>query len=143
MLAKNLSWPNDISLTKDDQPVQPRKIKFPSHMIGRQYRLFSPSLYDKYLWLEYSEYEDALYCFYCRHFSAERKEPTFVTHGMRNWKRCYDSKSANNKLLQHHTSFQHAESVAAHAHYQNIKSGKFQYVAELQDAEHSKQIKDR
>ena len=61
---------------------------------------------------------------------------------MRNWKRCYGSKSANNKLLQHHTSFQHAESVAAHAHYQNIKSGKFQSVAELQDAEHSKQIKD-
>ena len=52
------------------------------------------------------------------------------------------SKSGNNKLLQHHTSFQHAESVAAHAHYQNIKSGKFQSVAELQDAEHSKQVKD-
>ena len=104
--------------------MQPRKIKFPSHMIGRQYRSFSPSLYDKYLWLEYSECEDAVYCFYCRHFSAERKEPTFVTYayGMRNWKRCYGSKSANNKLFQHHTGFQH--------------------VAELQDAEHSKQIKD-
>ena len=45
-------------------------------------------------------------------------------------------------MLQHHTSFQHAESIAAHAHYLDIKSGKFQSVAELQDAEHTKQIKD-
>jgi hypothetical protein len=59
-LATNLSGPNDISLTKDDQPVQPRKIKFPSHIIGRQYRSFNPSLYDKYLWLEYSESEDTV-----------------------------------------------------------------------------------
>ena len=44
MLAKNLSWPNDISLTKDDQPMQPRKIKFPSHMTDRQYRSFSRPL---------------------------------------------------------------------------------------------------
>ena len=72
MLAKNLSWPNNISLMKDDQPVQPRKIKFPSHMIGRQYRSFSPSLYDKYLWLEYSECEDAVYCFYCRHLLQDK-----------------------------------------------------------------------
>ena len=122
--------------------MQPRKIKFPFHMIGQQYRSFNPSLYDKYLWLEYSESEDAVYYFYCRHFSAERKEPAFVTHGMRNWKRCYGTKPHNNKLLQHHTSSQHAESVAAHAHYLSIKSCHFNSVAELQDAEHAKHIKD-
>ena len=124
-------------MTKHSQPVQPCKIKFPSHMIGQQYRSFNTSLYDKYLWLEYSESEDAVYCFYCRHFSAERKELAFVTHGMRNWKRCYGTKPHNNKLRQLHTSSQHAESVAA-----RIKSGHFQSVAELQDAEHAKHIKD-
>ena len=93
-------------------------------------------------WLEYSECGDAVYCFYCRHLSAERKEPTFVTYGMQNCKRRYGSKSANNKSLQHHNSFQHAESVAAHARYYNIKYDKFQSVAKLQDTEHAKQIKD-
>jgi hypothetical protein len=61
---------------------------------------------------------------------------------MRNWKTCYGTKPNNNKLLQHQTSFQHAQSVAAHVHYLDIKSGKFQSVAELQEAEHAKQIKD-
>ena len=70
------------------------------------------------------------------------KEPIFVTNGMRNWKRCYGTKPNNNELLQHHTSFQHAESVAAHAHYLDIKSSKFQYVAERHDAEHARLIKD-
>ena len=46
------------------------------------------------------------------------------------------------KFLQHHTSFQHTESVAAHAHYLDIKSGKFQSVAKLPDAEHARLIKD-
>ena len=58
------------------------------------------------------------------------------------WKRCYGTKPNSNKLLQHHTSFQHAESVAAHAHYLDIKSGKFQSIAELHDAEHARLIKD-
>ena len=70
------------------------------------------------------------------------KEPTFVTNGIRNWKRCYGTKPNSNKLLQHHTSFQRAESVAARAHYLDIKSGKFQSVAELHDAEHARLIKD-
>ena len=129
-------------MTKDDEPVQPRKIKFSSHIIGRQYRSFNPSLYNKCVWLEYSECEDAVYCFFCRHFSIERKGPTFVTHGMRDWKRCYETRPNSNKLLQHHTSFQHAESVATYAHYLDIKSGKFQNVAELRDAEYTRLIKD-
>ena len=74
MLAKNLSWPNDISLTKDDQPVQLRKIKFPSHMIGRQYRSFSPSLYDKYLWLEYSECEKTLCTAFTANISPQKEK---------------------------------------------------------------------
>lgn len=112
-LAANLTGPNDISLAKDDQPVQPRKIKFPCHVIGRLYRSFNLSIYDKYLWLEYSKCEDAVFWFYCRHFFAVRKEPAFITHSMRNSKKCHGTKSNNNKLLEHQTSFQHAESVAA------------------------------
>ncbi len=88
--------PKDLS-SKDDKPAQPKNNKFLLHMIGRQYRAFVPSLYDKYPWLEYSKMEDAVYCFHCRHFSINRKEPTFVLQGFRNWKKCYSSDEKSNK----------------------------------------------
>ena len=81
--------PIDMSLSKDSHAVQPRNIKFPSHIIGKQYRAFTSSLYDKYTWIEYSQCEDAIYCFHCRHFSKEPSHATFVTQGLRNWKKCY------------------------------------------------------
>ena len=36
----------DISMSKDSYPVQPRNIKFPLHMVGKQCRAFTSSLYD-------------------------------------------------------------------------------------------------
>ena len=111
-------------------------------MIGSQYRAFAPSLYEKYSWLEYSKLEDAVYCFHCRHFSINRKEPTFVLQGFRNWKKCYGSDEKNNKLLQHQQSLIHADSVAAYAHYQDVKSGAFQSVPTLHDQGYSKLVQD-
>ena len=89
--------PKDLS-SKDDKPAQPKNIKFLLRMIGRQYRAFVPSLYDKHPWLEYSKMEDAVYCFHCRHFSFNRKEPTFVLQGFRNWKKCYGSEEKTNNF---------------------------------------------
>ena len=66
------------SMSKDSHPVQPRNIKFPLHMVGKQYRAFTSSLYDRYPWIEHSECEDSIYCYNCRHFSHNRKEPMFV-----------------------------------------------------------------
>lgn len=134
--------PKDISMSKDRHPVQPCNIKFPSHMIGKQYRAFTSSLYDKYSWIEYSQCEDAIYCYHCRHFSKNRKEHTFVTQGMRNWKKCYGTRVSDNKLMQHQGSLQHAECVDAYARYLAMKSGAFQSVAELQDSAHVKLIKE-
>ncbi len=112
-------------------------------MIGRQYRAFVHSLYGKYSWLEYSKMEDAVYCFHCRHFSTNRKETTFVLQGFRNWKKCYGSDEKSNKLLQkHQCSLVHAESVAAYAHYQDVKSGAFQSVPTLHDQGYSKLAQD-
>ena len=42
--------------------------------------------------------------------------------------------------MQHQASLQHAECVDAYAHYQDVKSGGFQSVAELQDSAHAKLI---
>ena len=112
----------DILVTKDSSPVQPRNIKFPLHLIGKQYRAFAVSLYDKYPSIEYSQSKDAIFCYYCRHFAKDRKEPTFVSEGFQNWKKCYGTKRSDNKLLQHNASFQHSECVDAHAHYIAVKT---------------------
>ena len=134
--------PQDISINKDSQPVQPRDIKFPVHMIGKQYRAFNSSLYDRYPQIEYSQSEDAIYCYHCRHFSTNRKEATFISQGLRNWKKCQGTKGSNNKLLQHKTSHQHGECIDSHVHYVSVKTGTFQSVAELQDSEHAKLVRE-
>eukprot|EP00795_Rhopilema_esculentum_P017430 gene17430-biopygen6363 len=141
-LTLSVAGPKDISSTKDGGPVQPRNISFPTHLIGNQHRAFTPLLYEKYPWIEYSQMEDAIFCFHCRNFSENRKDPAFVSQGLRNWKRCYGTKVNDNKLLQHQTSHLHAQSVAAKAHYENVKSGNFQTIATLHDAAYSKLVKD-
>ena len=76
--------PKDISSTKDSEPVQPRNITFLSHLIGKQYGAFTTLLFDKYLWIEYSQAEEAIYCFHWRNFPGSRQEPVFVSQGSRN-----------------------------------------------------------
>ena len=111
-------------------------------MIEKQYRAFVSSLYDKYSWLEYSKMEDAVYCFHCRNFAINCKEPRFVLQGFRNWKKCYGSDLKSNKLLQHQCSLTHAESEAAYAHYQDVKSGAFQSVPTLYGHGYSKLVQN-
>ena len=57
-------------------------------------RAFSKSWYEKYNWIEYSESEDAAFCFYCflfkqpgraEHFGFE----VFTKTGFRDWKHAY------------------------------------------------------
>ena len=132
----------DISVTKDSSPVQPRNIKFPLQLIGKQYRAFTVSLNDKYPWIEYSQSKDAIFWYYCRHFAKDRKEPAFIREGFRNWKKCYGTKRGDNKLLQHNASFQHSECVDAHAHYIAVKTGTFQSVVELQGSARAKLVKE-
>ena len=131
-LTLSFAGPKDISSTKDGGPVQPRNNSFPSHLIGNQHRAFTPLLYEKYPSIEYSQMEDAIFCFHCRNFLENRKEPALFSQGLRNWKGCYGTKVNDNKLLQHQTSYLHAQSVAAKAHYENVKCGNFQTIATLQ-----------
>lgn len=81
--------PSDISLTKNDKPVQPEKL-FPSI---NGHRFFS-KYYEMYNWIEYSMFNDSLFSFPCRHFSfnltasgqiADQK--CFVNYGSKckNW----------------------------------------------------------
>ena len=54
----------------------------------------------------------------------------------------YGSDEKSNKLLQHQRSLMHAESVAAYAHYQDVKSGAFQSVPTLHNQGYSKLVQD-
>ena len=102
----------DISVDYNCKPQQPTII-FPRHKIGNKYRAFAPALYKVYPWIEYSIAYDAVFCFYCRHFSMEMTSP-FVEGGFRLWKKCYGSDPKGNRLLQHKTSSIHMEAVAAY-----------------------------
>ena len=46
-------------------PMQPNLSSFPRTLFGSQTRAFCRSWYEKYAWIEYSEFKDATYCFYC------------------------------------------------------------------------------
>ncbi|XP_057428396.1 uncharacterized protein LOC130721834 [Lotus japonicus] len=72
-------------------PMQPKLAKFPRTGFGKVSRGFSKLWYDKNPWLEYSEFKDAAYCFYCflfkqpgmaEHFGHE----AFTKDGYKDWK---------------------------------------------------------
>jgi hypothetical protein len=95
-------------------PTQPTNLIFPRIQYGpKESRGFSKTWYKKYDWLEYSEFKDAGFCFYCFLF----KEPGRPEHfgydvfnrtGWRDWKHAYKSlhdhiggvDSAHNKCVQ-------------------------------------------
>ncbi|KAI6659439.1 Zinc finger MYM-type protein 1-like [Oopsacas minuta] len=129
----------DISMSREINQVQPRTIKFPLHMIGKQYRAFTSSLYDRYPWIEYSECEDGIYCYHCD-ISPKQKIAHFVSQSMRNGKKCYGTTARDNTLMQQQVSLQHAECVDAYPQYQAVKSGSFLSVAKLQDFAHTELI---
>lgn len=48
-------------------PVQPILESFPKHKDGDRFRSFNIRFYN-FKWLEYSVSQDAVFCYYCRHF---------------------------------------------------------------------------
>lgn len=80
----------DISLSKNDELVQPEML-FPATN-GRR---FTSRHYKIYNWIEYSVSKDEIFCFQCRHFSANiiasgktADNLCFVNYGSKckNWK---------------------------------------------------------
>ena len=108
-------------------PVQHRNVKFPSHMIRKQYRAIRPSLYYKYSWIEYSQCEMLSTTITADTFQKQKRvrnsKPRFAK-----LEKCYRTRVSGNKLMQHQGSLQHAECVDAYPHYVAVKSGAFQSV---------------
>ncbi|CAF4909321.1 unnamed protein product [Rotaria sp. Silwood1] len=81
--------PADISQRSQDLPVQPRLTVYPT---DNENRSFQVRWYIKRDWLEYSVERDAVFCYYCRHFSqfgtpTRIQRDAFTTCGFNNWKR--------------------------------------------------------
>jgi hypothetical protein len=57
-------------------PMQPNLPSFPRTQFGSARRAFSKTWYNKYTWIEYSEFKDAAYCFYCFLFMQPGRGPS-------------------------------------------------------------------
>ncbi|KAF0751253.1 zinc finger MYM-type protein 5-like [Aphis craccivora] len=74
--------------TKDTGPRQPVLPVYPLTKFGVQNRAFSLSFYTKFSWIEYSEKNDAVFCFSCRNFSTNTHDDKFDNiNGIRNWRK--------------------------------------------------------
>ena len=78
--ADSSQLPHDISLSKDNELVQPKRKVFPKKAMFGKMRSFQSSWYEAFPFIEYSEERDALYCFCCRHFplSSRKVEDSFT-----------------------------------------------------------------
>jgi len=53
-----------------DEPAQPLLARYPTKMQASSQRAFHSDWFSHYEWLEYSQQQDAAFCFVCRHFPA-------------------------------------------------------------------------
>ena len=68
----------------ENEPCQPRALRFPATQIDGGSRRFVPEWFDEFgCWLEYSESKDRAYCFYCFLFREKKdaRYDSFVKNG--------------------------------------------------------------
>jgi hypothetical protein len=97
----------DISLNSDEQPIQ-TIINFPRRKICEKQRSFQSSWYKVYPWIEYSIQLDAIFCFFCRHFtssiSREKHQDVLIATGYNNWKNISGMAKKHNSVDSYKTS---------------------------------------
>ncbi|CAF3597866.1 unnamed protein product [Rotaria sp. Silwood1] len=110
--------PADISQRSQDLPVQPRLTVHPT---DNENRSFQVRWYIKRDWLEYSVERDAVFCYYCRHFSqfgtpTRIQRDAFTTYGFNNWKRALATDRGFHKHVKSQT---HITSLANFSEYKS------------------------
>ncbi|KAF0748949.1 zinc finger MYM-type protein 1-like [Aphis craccivora] len=112
---------HDISISKNDSPVQPELVKFPVTN-GRR---FNTKYYKDYEWLEYSVSKDSLFCFVCRHFGANIPSPgemygnySFVNNG----NNCKKWKEIKSPLDRHQRINRHVISMQRWVDYRSVQA---------------------
>ncbi|KAL4089026.1 hypothetical protein QTP88_024104 [Uroleucon formosanum] len=75
-LIKTPEFKKDISMNKNEKPVQPMLLFYPK----TNNRNFQSSYFNKFNWLEYSISDDVVFCFPCRHFSLSASSSSVTTN---------------------------------------------------------------
>ena len=109
----------DISQLPSDDPAQPILSRYPKKMQGGFNRSFNLQWFKSCPWLEYSQNEDAAFCFACRHFGSS-EDLSFVEVGFSNWKNAKASKSKG--LNGHACSDCHINAIVAWSEYKRMQS---------------------
>lgn len=94
------------------------KKKFPKSSDNRS---FQPQWLAQYNWTEYSESDDAMYCYACRQFGIRSKNQIFVTTGYNHWKMALVK---NKGLHKHDTSDTHLTNMSAWKDKENRETQK-------------------
>lgn len=107
--------PVDISQDASSGPQRPILRKYPQRVWGskssdqQHNRSFTSSWYDSHTWIEYSETQDRVYCFACRHFRQNlcgHTEPAFTHNGYINWKKATTTFKAHEASPSHKHAMQ-------------------------------------
>ena len=106
------SQAEDVNVTTEQGPFQPKNFVFPKKMYGKQNRAFHPNWFTKFPWLHYNEKNDSALCFVCVQQNAKsnlrtarNKESAFISEGFSNWKK------ALTRFEEHQTSDCHRMAV--------------------------------
>lgn len=133
--------PADISLTPSDSPTQPVLREYPT-VLDRNgdKRSFLAAWFGQHSWLEYSQTENAAFCFACRHFChSDKAEETFVRKGFQNWKKAHNRDKG---LTGHQKAELHVAAMTAWCEYKKLKITGQGSVAQMQSAAYSKQVSE-
>ena len=85
--------------------IQPKNCDYPKRKFGNKKRAFLPEWFESFPWLRYVEEKDAVLCSICRShnlsghlkLSRKKKDGTFLTDGISNWKKAVKKFQAHDK----------------------------------------------
>jgi len=128
----------DISHNCNDPPSRPLLARYPVKIQGGARRSFQTAWYEQYQWIEYSQQEDSIFCYACRHFLVSGvADKAFTSIGFSNWKKA-QYKDAG--LTLHAKSDYHVQAFTAWQDYKNRDTSK-SILHQLTD-ERARQIKE-
>lgn len=138
--------PSDIAKNVTCGPVQPILEIYPKRKFGSggnaRWRNFKSSWYLKYKSLEYTEMEDAVYCFYCRFFTTRVEElpsrGVFIKTVFRDWKHAESSDKGFNK---HEASDLHVKCKEKYSIFLTNRSKEENILSQMNEA-HKKMVRD-
>lgn len=117
------SVPSDISSNANDGPVQPSLHAYPvSHITGDKEgvtRSFKADWFTNYPWIEYSQSNNSVYCFACRHFAiSSNVENRFTVAGYQNWKKAC---GMSGKFSKHARADYHLDAMVAWSNFNTME----------------------